>query len=85
MQRDALVSWFDDTLEAKGFPDYGPNSLQVEGAAEVHHLATATTASLAVITAAVEAGADMLAVHHGLFGATAQRLSSACSLHGCAA
>jgi dinuclear metal center YbgI/SA1388 family protein len=49
------------------FRDYGPNGLQVEGTAVVRRLASAVTASRAAIDAAIEAGADALIVHHGLF------------------
>jgi dinuclear metal center YbgI/SA1388 family protein len=67
MLRDDLTRHLDDLLEARGFPDYGPNGLQVEGRAEVTRLATACTASKAVIDAAVAADAHALIVHHGLF------------------
>ncbi len=59
----ALREW----LQPEGFKDYGPNGLQVEGRAEVRHLASGVTASLACIEAAAAAGADALLVHHGLF------------------
>lgn len=47
--------------------DYCPNGLQVEGKGAVSKVATAVTASLATIEAAVEQGVDALVVHHGLF------------------
>ena len=49
------------------FKDYGPNGLQVEGKAEVGKLVSGVTASLALIEAAIEAQADAILVHHGLF------------------
>ncbi|WAC72930.1 Nif3-like dinuclear metal center hexameric protein [Roseateles sp. SL47] len=55
------------TLEPSRFKDYGPNGLQVEGRDEIRHLVCGVTASLALIEAAIEAGADALLVHHGLF------------------
>jgi dinuclear metal center YbgI/SA1388 family protein len=54
-------------LNVDRFKDYGPNGLQVEGRAEVRHLVCGVTASLALIEAAIAAGADAILVHHGLF------------------
>ena len=54
-------------LDVTRFRDYGPNGLQVEGRAEVRRLVSGVTASLALIDAAVAAGADAILVHHGLF------------------
>lgn len=62
-----LVSWMDETLDAASYRDYGPNGLQVAGAAEVSHLATAVSVSLDVIERAAAVGAQALLVHHGLF------------------
>ncbi len=62
-----LVSWLDETLDARSFRDYGPNGLQVIGADEVTHLATAVSVSLDVIERAIADGAQALLVHHGLF------------------
>jgi dinuclear metal center YbgI/SA1388 family protein len=49
------------------YEDYGPNGLQVEGRPEVRRLVSGVTASLALIDAAIEAQADAVLVHHGLF------------------
>lgn len=54
-------------LAVDRFEDYGPNGLQVEGRAEIAHLVSGVTASLALIDAAIADGADALLVHHGLF------------------
>ena len=54
-------------LRPDAFRDYGPNGLQVEGRVEVRRLVSGVTASLALIDAAIVAGADALLVHHGLF------------------
>lgn len=56
-----------ELLRPEGFRDYGPNGLQLEGRREVRRLVSGVTASLALIEAAVAAGADALLVHHGLF------------------
>jgi dinuclear metal center YbgI/SA1388 family protein len=65
--RDELQSHLAQLLAVERFRDYGPNGLQVEGRGQVHRLITGVTASLALIEAAVTAGADAILVHHGLF------------------
>ena len=78
------------TLEPTRFKDYGPNGLQVEGRDQIRQLVCGVTASLALIDAAIEAGADAILVHHGLFwrgqdgrvtGWMKQRLALLQSLH----
>jgi dinuclear metal center YbgI/SA1388 family protein len=58
---------FDDLLQPAQFRDYGPNGLQVEGDRDVRLLVSGVTASRALIEAALEAQADAIFVHHGLF------------------
>lgn len=65
--RDKVVSLVESWLEPGRFQDYCPNGLQVEGRDSVAHVVTGVTASQAFIDAAIEAGADMLLVHHGYF------------------
>jgi dinuclear metal center YbgI/SA1388 family protein len=65
--RDTLVQAFDTLLQPAPFKDYGPNGLQVEGRREIRRLISGVTASLALIEAAIEARADAIFVHHGLF------------------
>jgi len=65
--RVALERQLNQWLEPARFKDYGPNGLQVEGRAEVNRLVCGVTASLALIDAAIAAGADAILVHHGLF------------------
>lgn len=62
-----LLDYCQQRLDVGAFDDYCPNGLQVEGSGEVRHLVTGVTASLALVQAAVEAGADTLLVHHGYF------------------
>ena len=54
-------------LRPEQFKDYCPNGLQVEGRKEISKLVTGVTACQELITAAAEAGADALLVHHGYF------------------
>ena len=67
MQREQLIAYLDDFLEAATFRDYCPNGLQVEGRAEVRTLVTGVTASAALIDAAIAVNADAILVHHGYF------------------
>jgi dinuclear metal center YbgI/SA1388 family protein len=57
----------DALLQPEKFRDYGPNGLQVEGDRDVRLLVSGVTASRALIEAAIDANADALLVHHGLF------------------
>ncbi len=65
--RTQLLQAFDALLQPERFRDYGPNGLQVEGAATVHKIVSGVTASRALIEAAIAAQADTIFVHHGLF------------------
>lgn len=67
VSRSALQSAFDGLLQPAAFKDYGPNGLQVEGKQNIRKVVSGVTACLALIDAAIEAGADALFVHHGLF------------------
>jgi dinuclear metal center YbgI/SA1388 family protein len=61
-----VVGYLDTTLEIERFKDYAPNGLQVEGALEVEHVVTGVSASAELIGRAIELGADLIVVHHGL-------------------
>lgn len=67
MDRQALSAYLDQLLPAAAVDDYCPNGLQLEGRADIRRLVSGVTASQALIDAAVDAGADALLVHHGLF------------------
>ena len=62
-----IESFLRELLAVDRFKDYGPNGLQVQGRDQVRKIASGVTASLSFIDAALEAGADTLLVHHGLF------------------
>ncbi|MBR6877338.1 MAG: Nif3-like dinuclear metal center hexameric protein, partial [Neisseriaceae bacterium] len=67
MQRETLLNWCQENLQAAQFKDYAPNGLQVEGEKQIEKIITSVTASLAAIEFAIAQKAQMLLVHHGLF------------------
>ncbi|HSG07457.1 MAG TPA: Nif3-like dinuclear metal center hexameric protein [Longimicrobiales bacterium] len=69
MKLESLLQYLDSYLEVAGHPDYpnALNGLQVQGREEVRRIVAAVDASEASVAAAVDAGADLLVVHHGLF------------------
>jgi len=67
VNRDEFAKYLEQTLDITRFRDYCPNGMQVEGRLQIKKLVTGVTASLALIEAAVEAGADAILVHHGYF------------------
>ncbi len=67
VQLAEMVAYADIFLDSDRFTDYCPNGLQVEGRTRVQRLVSGVTASLALVEAAIEAGADALLVHHGYF------------------
>jgi dinuclear metal center YbgI/SA1388 family protein len=69
MKLESIVEYLDEYLRVPGHPDFGPahNGLQVSGDREVRTVVAAVDASVASIEAAVDLGADLLLVHHGLF------------------
>ncbi len=65
--RQDLLRAFEALLQPARFKDYGPNGLQVEGKKQVRRIISGVTASRALIEAAIDANADAIFVHHGLF------------------
>lgn len=65
--RQELLHALDTLLQPGRFRDYGPNGLQVEGKPQIRKIVSGVTASRALIEAAVDARADAILVHHGLF------------------
>ncbi len=64
-----VVAALDSELRTVDIPDYSGavNGLQVANNGTVSRVAVGVDASLATVNAAVQAGADLLVVHHGLF------------------
>lgn len=65
--RDELVAYLDEYLDAKRVPDYCPNGLQVEGKAMVSKIIGGVSACQELFDRASSSGADAVIVHHGLF------------------
>jgi dinuclear metal center YbgI/SA1388 family protein len=64
---DDIIRTLDELLRPSDFQDLGPNGLQVPGAPEVTHVLTGVSATLELHERAVELGAQLVLVHHGLF------------------
>jgi dinuclear metal center YbgI/SA1388 family protein len=62
-----IIAALNVLLDPDAFADHCPNGLQVQGRAEVHTVATGVSANLALIERAIDAGADLVLAHHGLF------------------
>jgi dinuclear metal center YbgI/SA1388 family protein len=71
-----IAKHLDGILRTAEVPDYpgAVNGIQVEHVGPVHRCAVAVDASLPTIQGAIEAGANLLVVHHGLFWSGAQPL-----------
>ena len=65
--REQLEQFLTHHLNAKGYPDYGPNGLQVEGSKEIESVAFSVSCTLESIQQATKLKACALVVHHGLF------------------
>ncbi len=74
MKRTELVAYLNEYLRIEEIRDYGPQGLQVEGRDKVELIVGTVDAQLPCVTAALERGADMLLVHHGIFWGPAQPL-----------
>ena len=74
-----IISFLDSELRIKEVPDYpgAMNGLQMEGSQKVTQVAVAVDASLPVVRKAVDSGADILIVHHGMFWNGARRVTGA--------
>ena len=76
---DDIVSFLDTELRIKEVPDYpgAMNGLQMEGRQAVKRVAVAVDASLPVVRKAIESGANLLIVHHGMFWNGARMVTGA--------
>lgn len=75
MQRTELVDYLDSYLRIAEIKDYGPQGLQIEGRREVNKIVGAVDAQLPCLERALQSGADLLLVHHGIFWGPPQRIA----------
>jgi dinuclear metal center YbgI/SA1388 family protein len=65
--RDEIVGYANDLLAIERFPEFAPQGLQVVGAADVTTIACGVSCSRELFERAVDLGAELVLVHHGLF------------------
>ncbi len=75
MQRDELVNYLDTYLRMGEIADYGPQGLQVEGRVDIHKIVALVDSHQPCVEAALERGADLMLVHHGLFWGHEKRIA----------
>lgn len=74
-ERDQIIKFLDELLDADAFSDYGPNGLQVPGAKDVTRVVTGVSATLELFEAAAARDAQLVLVHHGIFWGESGALS----------
>jgi dinuclear metal center YbgI/SA1388 family protein len=67
LSAQTLENHLNQLLKPEQFKDYCPNGLQVDAGQPITHLVTGVTASLELIEAAADIGAQGILVHHGYF------------------
>jgi dinuclear metal center YbgI/SA1388 family protein len=67
MDRTELEQFLNSYLQISNFDDYCPNGLQIEGQNKIKKIAFSVSATKESIQKAIQAQADTLIVHHGLF------------------
>ena len=77
MKLSKITAWLDRALDVKSFSDVSNNGVQIARSGEdVEKVAFGVDASVATVKAAVEAGAQLLVVHHGIsWGGGIQRIA----------
>ena len=65
--RHKIIEYLAEFLTVDMFSDYCVNGLQVEGAETVKKIVTGVSVSQRFFQSAIDVGADMIIVHHGLF------------------
>ncbi len=74
VELEFVIAFMNELLGVPGFPDYpgALNGLQVAAPGPVHRMGVAVDAAEYSVAGAVDAGVELLVVHHGLFwGGTA--------------
>lgn len=65
--RDEIVARANELLDVEKWPEFAPPGLQVIGKPEVAKVVCGVSANRELLERAVDAGADLVLVHHGLF------------------
>lgn len=68
-----ILAFLDELLDPGGFEDYGPNGLQVAGAADVTRVVTGVSGQVELFERALARAAQLVLVHHGILGDHAPR------------
>ncbi|APT75728.1 dinuclear metal center protein [Marinitoga sp. 1137] len=63
-----IEKYLNELLEVEKFNDFCFNGIQIEGKSEVKKVAIGVSFNLEFIEKAIEENADMMFVHHGIFG-----------------
>jgi len=66
-RRDEIVAYANGLLEIDRFSEWAPQGMQVVGAEDVASIACSVSCSREVFERAVEGGAQLVIVHHGMF------------------
>ena len=61
-----IIAFLDELLGVDGFPDLGPNGLQVPGAETVTTVVTGVSAQRELFERAIEEDAQLVIAHHGI-------------------
>ncbi len=72
-----IASFLDETLNIAGIPDYSNavNGVQVANLGDIERVATAVDFSTETVNGAINAGARLLLVHHGMFWSGVQPIT----------
>lgn len=72
-----IRDYLDATLEIAALPDYpyAVNGVQLENRGEITHVAAAVDFSTCAVNGAIDAGAQLLLVHHGMFWSGVQPIT----------
>jgi dinuclear metal center YbgI/SA1388 family protein len=75
---EQLATYLDATLNIAAIPDYpnAVNGVQLANIGDIHHVATAVDFSTKTVAGAIDAGAKLLLVHHGMFWGGVQPLTA---------
>lgn len=67
IERDTIINHLAQYLNVDSFNDVCRNGIQVEGQSQVSRIVTGVSASKRLFSSAIDTGAEMIIVHHGLF------------------